>query len=155
MFLLFAYAALTAREQQVQSQQNAAKQIKQAAVTADKTTAKGIGHVHVPLPPVNLTDSARPLTPSSQHTPISSQSSTVVSRGHDLTSTANRDTTISRGNISQIGAGLASSMERVLLISDGELMPMPWGVSSNFLSSDNIRNASIPQEWIEEMDIWT
>ncbi|XP_022085686.1 uncharacterized protein LOC110976591 [Acanthaster planci] len=146
------YKALLARDHQFQSQQVAVKQNTQATATTNMMTTHA--SVHVPPTSGNHTSSAhappRRQTLVSTGLDLSSQSGVRVARSSDLTSAADCDITTSLSNSSPIRAGLASSMEKVLLISDGELMPAPWGVSS-----DNTQNSSIPQEWIDEIDIWT
>ncbi|XP_071789625.1 uncharacterized protein [Asterias amurensis] len=50
---------------------------------------------------------------------------------------------------------LVSSLKRVLLISDDELMPSSWGTSPNFWSSGNGNDAIINPEWIRDIDVWS
>ena len=99
------------------------------------------------LPPPSIT---------TQHIPPSSNRYDLASsRGHDPFSLRGNNLVSSRGHELSRGHDLVSSMKRVLLISDGELMPASWGVSSNFWSTDNTMDASISPKWIEGIDVWT
>ncbi|XP_038060778.1 uncharacterized protein PB18E9.04c-like [Patiria miniata] len=156
------YKALIARDLQLQSQANAGKKATQAKAATTKTNT--LSSIQESPPSRSNSGSAHPTPPSQRHAPAStsqdlstgtsSRGTAITSRGHDLVTLGHRITTSTAQDVnSSVNVGLVSSMKKILLISDDELVPASWGISSNFRSTD-FQNAAIAPEWIDEMDVW-